>query len=304
MNRLDEALRSMFPASEPLSADLERAEAVYRSGIRTQRHGDAARRQRTLMPVAMAAIVAVAVGVFVTTRPGEVQASLTAIAYAARSVDVADLEEGQFFYTESSATQFQAHTFVDGAQLAYMIDVHRRMWINPGGGTIIETTRSNPRFGSDTDERTYFQQRLDVVDRLGETETIAVDQASHDALERDWPLEPEALADEIRSMPNVETDTDAVDALLNLITESPASTQLRAATVEALGRFRLTVVSGDESQATFRTVPTDGDRQIIQFTISEAGHLVEFSGYTIGRDQLPELFFTASYSPTRSVDRP
>lgn len=304
MNSLDGALRRFFPGTDPTGADLQRAETVYRSGIRSQQQGHTAGRRLRLMPVAMAVMVAFVVGVFVTIRPGEVQASLTEIAYAARTVDVADLEEGQYFYTESTATQTQAVSFEDGTQLAYMIDVHRRIWIDPGGGTIIETTRSNPRFESEADERTYYQRGLDANDSLGRPQTIAVDQASHPAMERDWPLEPGALADEIRSLPYVVTDTDAVDALLSLIAESPASSQLRAATVEALGRFDLTVIASDEHGATFRTVPTDEDIQIIQFTISSAGDLLERSLYTIGSDQQPELGFTASYSPTRIVDRP
>lgn len=303
MNRFDDALRGIFPGADPTGDDLQRAEAVYRSGIRSQDQRHTIRRWPRLMPAATAVIVVLVVGMFVTTRPGEVQASLTEIAHAARTVDVADLASGQYFYTESTATQLQAYSFEDGTQLAYMIDVHRRIWIDPGGGTIIETTRSNPRFESEADERTYYQRGLDVNDSLGETETIAVDQVGHPALERDWPLEPGALADEIRSLPSVRTDTDAADALLSLIAESPVSPQLRGAAVEALGRFDLTVIARDERGATFRSVPTDDDIQVIQFTISSAGDLLKRSVYTIGSDRQLQLVFAASYSPTRIVER-
>lgn len=305
MNNLDRALRIIFRGSAPTPADLERAEHVYRSGVRSPTR--LPRRRRLLVPASAVVVAVVAItGAFVATRPSPVHATLTEIAYAARTVDVAEIGAGAFYHTESTATQTQTFTLEDGTELTYRIDEHRRIWINPGGGTILETTRSNPTFETETDRAIYFERGLDAVDRIGETQTTAVDEASHPALDQPWPHDSDALLDEIRTQPRVESDTDAVDALLDLITESPASADLRAATIEALGRLDLSLVAVTDDGPKFRTVPTGEDTQIIEFTIATTGQLVERVVYAIHPDapDRPALLFKASYSPTRIVDRP
>ena len=269
MSRLDRALQTMFPATDPSPADLQRVEQSYRRRI-----GEARRHRRRVVEFAVAAAVVVVVVAFAAVQPSAVMASLTEIAHAARTVEPDALPDGEYFLTESTSTFEQTINLDDPRDLTYLIDEHRRVWVSRDGTQIVvQFTRTNPVFQRDDDRDRYYDSGFDAVDQLDSTQTSAVEGASHDATEREWPLEADALLQAIRDLPNVSTDTQAAAQLLNLITESPAPPELRAVTIEAIARLDLELVEQPDGGATIRTTPGALDDQIIEFTLDAQGQL-------------------------------
>lgn len=302
MNRLDRALGAMFPPADPTPADLERIEEAYRQRI--SNNGRPRRHRRLIIPaVAAVAVLLTAIGM-VALRPSPVQATLTEIAHAARTVDAADLAGGDYYFTESTSTFTQTVNLEDGRQISYTIDEHRRTWISPTGQeAVIQTTRTNPTFETDEDRALYFEFGLDAADRLDTTEASAVDGVSHDALERDWPTEGAELLTTVRALPNVKTDTQAAGQLLDLITESPASPALRAAILEAIGRLNLDLIDRTQDTIHLRTRPLDLDNQIIEFVLDGQGQLRHRTviNHDAATPDADVASFVVDYSPTDVV---
>lgn len=298
MNNLDRSLRAMFQGADPTPADLDRTEQEYRRRIG---HVASRRRLRRLTPAVFAFAAATALIGIVALKPSSVQAALTEIAHAARTVERTDLVDGEYYFTKSVSTFTQAVYLEEDREFVYRIDELRRVWINPSGSEIIvETTRTNPTFQTEADHNLYFALGLDAIDNLGTTQSTAVEGSSHNALEREWPREGDALLRTVREQPSVTTDTKAVDQLLDLITETPAPPDLRAATIEALSYVDLELVERTPHTVRFRTVPSAGDNQIIEFTLDSQGQLRHRT--VINHDPAAPaadvVAFTAQYSQT------
>jgi len=303
MGRLDRALRTMFPAADPTPADLELIEQAYR---RRTTGGGVPGRRRLVIPAAAVVALITAVGI-VALQPTPVQASLTEIAHVARTLDTADLSDGNFYFTESTSTSTQTINLEDGTQITYTIDELRRVWISPTGQeAVIQTTRTNPNFQTNDDRALYFKLGLDTADALDRTQTTAVENSSHDAFEQDWPTDGPGLLRAIRDLPSVNTDTQAAAQLLNLITESPAPPDLRAATIEALSRLDLDLIGRTADTIHLRTKPTDLDNQILEFRLDNQGQLrhrttITHDPATPGSDV---VVLAVDYTPTRIVEGP
>lgn len=301
MNRMTRALRAMFPPSDPSPADLARVEHSYRQRIRTRPWP-----RRKIAIFAAAAVVAF-IAVVVSLPPAPLQASLSEIAQAARTVEPSDLDDGDYFFTESTSTFEQTIDLEDGRQLTYTIEERRRVWVSRSGTqVVIESTRTNPTFETVNDRELYFNLGLEPLDNLNETQISAVDGVSHDATERDWPGEPAALLRAIRDLPNVATGTQAAIQLLDLITESPAPPHLRAATIETIARLDLELVDRTPDAITVRTKPTALDNQIIEFTLDAHGQLrqrtdINHDPTAPARDV---VVMVVEYSPTVVVEGP
>jgi len=303
MSRLDRALRAMFPAADPTPADLEVTEQAYH---RRTSVAAASRRRRLIVPAAAVVALITTIGI-VALQPSPVQAALTEIAQVARTIDIADLSDGDFYFTESTSTFTQTINFEDGTQITYTIDELRRVWISPTGQeAVIQTTRTNPSFQTNDDRALYFKLGLDTADALDTTQTTAVENSSHDAFAQDWPTDGPGLLRAIRELPSVNTDTQAAAQLLNLITESPAPPDLRAATIEALSRLDLDLIENAADMIHIRTKPTGLDNQILEFSLDNQGQLRHRT--VINHDPAaPDsavAVFAVDYTPTRIVEGP
>lgn len=304
MSRLDGALHAMFPAADPTPTDLELIEQAYRRRISVD---VAPSRQRLVVPAAVAvAALITAIGI-VALQPTPVQAALTEIAQVAQTIDIAELSDGDFYFTESTSTFTRTTSLEDGTQITYTIDELRRVWISPTGQeAVIQTTRTDPSFQTADDQALYFELGLDAVDALDTTRTTAVESSSHAAFEQDWPTDGAGLLRAVRQLPSVNTDTQAANQLLNLITESPAPPELRAAAVEALGRLDLDLIENAADAIHLRTKPTALDNQIIEFSLDNQGQLRHRT--VIHHDPAaPDsdvVGYAGDYTPTRIVERP
>ncbi len=304
MSRLESALRAMFPTADPTRADLELTEQAYRRRINAD---VAPGRRRLVVPAAVAVVALVTAIGIVGLQPSPVQASLTEIAQAARTIDIVNLSDGDFYFTESTSTFTQTINLEDGTQITYTIDQLRRVWISPTGReAVIQTTRTNPNFQTDDDQALYFQLGLDTADALDTTQTTAVENSSHDAFEQDWPTDSAGLLRAVRELPSVNTDTQAAAQLLNLITESPSPPELRAATIEALSRLDLDLIERAADTIRLRTKPSDLDNQILEFILDNQGQLRHRT--VINHDPaVPDpdvVVFAVDYTPTRIVEGP
>ena len=303
MSRLDSTLHAMFPAADPTPTDLELIEQAYRRRISAD---VATSRRRLVVPVAAVAALITAIGI-VALQPTPVQAALTEIAQAAQTIDIAELSDGDFYYTESTSTSRRTINLEDGIRITYTIDELRRVWISrTGREAVIQTTRTNPNFQTEDDQALYFKHGLDTADALDTTQTTAVENSSHAAFEQDWPTDGGGLLRAVRELPSVNTDTQVAAQLLNLITESPASPDLRAATIEALSRLDLDLIERAADTIHLRTRPTDLDNQILEFSLDNQGQLRHRT--VITHDPAAPgagfVVFAVDYTPTRIVDGP
>lgn len=303
MSRLDRVLRAMFPAADPTPADLDLTEQAYRRRISAD---VVPRRRRLVVPAAVAVAAVIAAGGFAALRPSPVQASLTEIAQVARTVDTADQSDGDFYFTESTSRFTQTINLEDGTQITYTMDELRRVWISPTGEAVIQTTRTNPNFQTDDDRALYFKLGLDAADALDTTRTTAVENSTHDAFDRDWPTDAAGLLRAVRELPSVNTDTQAAAQLLNLITESPAPPELRAATIEALSRLDLDLIERAADTIHLRTKPTDLDNQILEFRLDSQGQLRHRTviNHHPAAPGSGVAVFVVEYAPTRIVEGP
>lgn len=302
MSRFDQVLGALFDTADPTSDEFAHIEAVYRAGVAASVNRARRRRNLTATAAAVAAVAAVTVGVL-ATRPGPAQATLTEIAEVVLVTDL-DTVTGDFYLTESSATLNMTANFPDGVIFTYTLDEERRTWVSRTGRTAIETTFSNPTFASSEDRALYEERGLAESDRLGETELVVVDDAGHAALDPTLSTDPDELLAQIRSRRNVTTQTDVVEELLELITASPATPELRAATIRALARLDLTLVDRTADRATFRTTPTDGDTKIIGFGLGSTGQLVSMAITTVDptTGESGAVVYSATYTPTRLTE--
>lgn len=310
MNPIDRLLRTALVERAPTEREIERIDARYRAASRadgrTVRHRPWVLSRPVIVVAAVVVLVAAAV-VIQAVRPGAVSASLQEIAYAAGVVDVSTLGSGDYYYTESTATNL-AVTSVPGSEerIAYLVPETRRVWVSRTGTFVIEVTLHAPVFFDDESRALYYRNGMDVGDRIGLT-TITAQSSTHTALEQDWPTDPDALERMIRAKPSVQTDTDVVNFALGLIRESPASPQLRAATILLLANLHLRIVDRTETNTTFETIPTGRDDSIIRFELRNDGQLLRIQDRTI--DGFPSLgipagfvISDASYGPTTLVE--
>jgi len=308
VNPIDRLLRTVLVERAPSEREIERIDTRYREGIRansrTRTH--TAWSRLAIVATVVVALVAAAV-VIQATRPAAVGASLQEIAHAASVVDVSTLGSGEYYYTESTAKNLVVGS-VPGSEerIAYLIPESRRVWVSRTGTFVIEVTLHAPIFFEDESRTLYYQNGMDVGDRIGLT-TVTAQSSTHTALERDWPTDPDALERMIRAKPSVQTDTDVVNFALNLIRESPASPQLRAATVLVLANLNLRIADRTETSTTFETTPTGRDDSIIRFELRNDGQLLRIQTRTV--DGFPSLgipagfaISDAGYGPTTLVE--
>lgn len=301
MIRLNQALRAIFSSSDPNSGELEQIEQSYRRRIADPRR----HRRRAVWPAVAAAIAVFAA--IVALQPSPVVATLTEIAQAARTVQPSDLPADVYFFTESTSTFEQTITLDSGRELSYLIDEDRRVWVSRDGTqVVVQITRTNPVFRTENDRSLYFDSGLEASDNLNIPQTTAVDGVSHDATERSWPLEAEPLLEAIRDLPNVNTDTEATAQLLNLLTESPAPRELRAAAIAAIAQLDLQFVDRSDDLVVVRTEPRPLDNQIIEFALDSQGqlrHRVDKT-YDSNDPSAERVIVEVGYSPTIVVDGP
>ncbi|GBE21814.1 MAG TPA: hypothetical protein ENH00_01135 [Actinobacteria bacterium] len=308
MNPIDRLLRTTLVERAPTEGEIERIDTRYREGIRANARTRTHTVWSRLVIVAAVVVALVAAAVVIqATRPATVSASLQEIAYAASVVDVSTLGSGDYYYTESTSTDLVVGS-VPGSEehIAYLIPESRRVWVSRTGTFVIEATLHAPVFFDDDSRALYYRNGMDVGDRIGLT-TVTAQSSTHTALKQDWPTDPDALARAIRAKPSVQTDTDVVNFALNLIRESPASPQLRAATVLVLANLHLRVVDRTETNTTFETIPTGQDDSIIRFELRNDGQLLRIQTRTV--DGFPSLgipagfaISDANYGPTALVE--
>lgn len=302
MTDLDNQLRNLFPDHAPSEADRGRIDAAYR----TRLAATPVRRWPLTAATAAILVAVAAIGVTILT-PSRVEAALTEFVDIARSVEVADIEDGTFWYTESESVHLAVAQGPGSEEtLAYLLPVRRQIWIQPVGGvTVLATTSGEPTIL--TPGGTELYERFGRPgDRPGETITVAQESYEHPAEGVD-SSDPDDLEAWLRAPAQVDTDTKVAAAALGLITESPATPDLRAAVLGVLAALDLTLVDETEDTVTLQTRPTDADDTQITFTIRADGQLLYRADATT-RDfddigiEAGFVTFEATYQPTRTTD--
>lgn len=300
MKSLEDQIRNLFPDHPPSQDDLARIDAAYRNGL------EATSARRLPLTAAAAAVVVVLAALGVTVlAPSPVEATLTEYVEIAESVEIGDIDDGTFWYTESESVGLATIQLPDET-LAYLIPTHRQIWIQPAGGvTVISTTSGEPTILT-PDGADLYEQYANSAVRPGETVTVAQESYEHPS-ETVVTTDPDELEAMLRSQSQVDTDTKVADAALALITESPAGPQVRATVLGVLANLDLILVEETEDTVTLRTRPTDSDDTQITFTIRADGQLLYRANATtqdfddIGIEA-GFVTFEATYQPTVTSD--
>lgn len=310
--RIDELLRRALAVADPTEVELARAERLLAAAMATPAEP---RRRRWRLAAGLAAaaalVAAVAIGVAVS-RPSPAEAALSEIASATRRIPERSVRAQSFAYTRSEVTALgviHEERFGDGkGPLAYLLPEAREVWKGSGGVVKITTTVGQPVFFNPGDRDRYYQAGMDSIDRVGETYSDTVTGATDILDEQDWPTDPKALAGVIRSLRPDGGPGYFLAIALDLLRETRAGPQLRAAAIGAIASLpQVTLVNRGDHQATFRFDGPGTVKEVDTFTFTDGGFLIAET------ETLPDgdptlgvppgtVIEDIRYQPTRIVD--
>lgn len=286
-DKVDRFLRRALTARDPTDADLTTAEQVYRSGVVEESEPVTVRRLR---PVPVAAGIMLMVVVLIAVQVGRVTpaaGALIEIADAARFVDPLEVPQQGYAYTQSQVVTLMVDAMPDGVPIGYLLPTERETWIGTEGFVQIRTTVAEPVFFTTEANDAYYQTGLDRIDRVGETYTETFSGVLGLLDEREWPTDPAELSHTIRSLPGISSDADIIDVAIDLIRESLAPPELRAAVLELMATLNLRLVEQTEDKTTFEHSAGGDTPSVYRFTLSSNGQLLEESEtLTAGDPQL------------------
>jgi hypothetical protein len=286
---VDEALKQV--AGDPTPSEDYRRMGADRlaQAIAAEQQPRRWHRPRAALGWAFALVVIFAAGVLVMVEvlsPTATEAAFEEIAEAAEQADPLAIPAQQFAYTRSEVTALmivsaEAFENVEFEKdfLTYVLPTTREVWIGSEGTVQIRTTNQTPTFFTEADEDVYYQAGIDQEDAIGETITLTTtDQPTIP----NWPTNPKDLDQAIRHVAvtdrGLPVSVEYLDVALDILRETLATPELRAATLRLIGQLPgLQVADTDTDQAT--TFSITYQHQEIQtrqsFTLSSEGALLE-----------------------------
>lgn len=277
-------LRSGAHATEPTSAQTERARARLEREINAERNPRAASGSKRVRRVFVAAAVAAALIVvaipLLNTSPA--QAALTEVARAARQATPLDIPEGNYITVTSEGTNLGARPGedfgLDEEFVAYLLPTTREIWRQPSERFFsIRTTVGKPVFFDPQTEAAYYTAGLDEDDRVGETYTEQFTDVADPIIETDWPTDPINLRRSMEAFIG-DSGTDATDADIfilasNILREANPPPELRGAVIEVLAQLPITLKRPTADSIALSII--DGDRELAMTLTSQGNLLAE-----------------------------
>jgi hypothetical protein len=281
--QLDELLRRLAGSPVPNQDEHDRAASELRKLF--DREGLARPRRRPVL-IWVAAVLVVALGIFVILRPGSVSpaaATMEEIASTAETVDPLGATDDSFVYIRSESTVL-AEIPREGLgdvpysrdQLIYHFNTTRETWIGNDETVQIAVTVLEPSFFMVEDEAVYYVADLQIQDQVGETITTTVTLPD----DRNWPTDPDELDAAIRkdmiTDRNLLETVEYLDVALDILGESHASPELRAATLRLIGDLPGLEFIGTDADgvSTFQVEYDDrGVAKRLTFNVDTSGYL-------------------------------
>jgi hypothetical protein len=302
-----EVLRRL--AGDPVPTDADRLRALTRleHAIGTDR---APVRFRWLTPVAAAvAVVVIAVGVMLVTRPTAVEAALGEIATAARLATPQEIPTGSFLYTRTEETSLgipeQGDLIGIEGPVAYLLPMTRQEWDNGDFQQLTITTYA-PIFFDPAVEAAYYAHGWDRRDGVGETVTRQLTGITNDLATTNWPTNPDDLKEALddytsQSGSDLPLDIQVFHLATDLLRATNPTPALRSALIEVLAQLPVTLANQTPDGTvtltiTYNQPPATRDT----ITLDDQGHLIaETSTILQAADGVPAN--TNTYQATHTI---
>ena len=282
-NPLDILLRTLAGNPSPTTADTTLARNALAQAIANESSNQRRLRKWAVPALAASLSLIVALVAIQAVKPSPASATLFEIAQAAELADPMTIPPQSYAYTKSEvmvlgtvpAEAFTTRT----SPMAYLLPQTREIWVGNENTVQIRTTIHEPVFFAPQDKADYYEAQLDEVDQVGQTTLQTVTDAASILNERDWPTDPDALKAAIEEtvQPDsiVPTDVDVAQIALSLISESPASPDLRAAALRVLaGLDDLHLVQGSDGTVTFSITYSTPNAASLTFVLDRTGQLL------------------------------
>lgn len=297
---IDNLIRKLAGSPQPTDADRLHASEILRAEFNGETRPSRHRTRRRIVWVLTGSLVlagllfAVQIG-----RPTQAEATMEEIARKAAIIDPLTAPDGQFIHQSAEVTALtvipaERMTGITNRQLVYQSVTTRQTWIGDNGTIQIRTTIHDPEFFNDHDRQAYYMAELDVEDQVGQTITTTVTETNPDI----WPTDPTQLDAAIRAQMVTDRDlpetVEYLDVALDIIGESFASPELRAATLRLIGQLDGLKVQGDTNGiSSFMLDYQDQGVSVQQsFTIDDQGYLRSERNMNISSD--PQLILPPS----------
>lgn len=304
---IEALLRRVVGSPTPTEGERARAKAALNVAIVDEQRRGTYSRRRLAQPALVAAIVTIVVFAGLLIRSDPAAAALGAIAAAAEKTDPLLVPAQSFAYTRSETTVLVVlpsdafdQLSVLGDQVAYLLPQTRESWVAPEGVVQLKVFTGTPIFFDAEAESAYYGAGLDRLDLVGETVTETFTGVSG-ILDQTWPTDSGELADTIRSrLPPVRglpVEVEMLDIALDLLRETTASPQLRAAALRVIAHLDLDLVEQlPDGSATFAIEYNSPLPIRDTFTVDRNGQLLaETSTFTEGDPSLGIPSGTVTY---------
>jgi hypothetical protein len=259
MTGQDDPLDSFKPSGappQPSEVEFREAEAQLLAAIdlemtRSKRRSRAAGWR---LP-AIAATVAVALGLFAVLQPDPARAALLEVARAARLATPIDIPSGSYVYSRSENVHLVVRPGSDmnlnSESVAYLLPTIREVWWSPAERFIqIRTTVQRPTFFSPGTAAAYRAAGLERDDGVGETDTQQLTGVTDPLSEAEWPTEARALRSAMEEAVSMSDDQRPIrvrvlDLAADLLRDADRTPILRSAILEVMADVGYDIVEDD-----------------------------------------------------------
>jgi hypothetical protein len=264
---------------------------------------------------ATAVAVAVVLGVTLlpATTPG-VDANLTNIARATRTLTAEELPVGAYVYSRFESTVRIFDATPEGRAFSYLLPETVDVWVR-GQYTEERRLAGPPTFTDPTAEAYYYASGRDVAEGIGKTRTVIVEQTLGDVDVSALSTDVEALREQIiAGLPqNAEAMPDREVRIVDKVTElmdprHMAPPELRAALLEILAELDVTSQLGADGSVFVEVMYSDTTgTQFLQELEFDAGGYLRVDRFTLlsapeGVDAPEGLVSEFKYSRPTIVD--
>jgi hypothetical protein len=221
-------------ATERALARLDEAMDAPRRGHR--------RHSRTWLAVA-AVFVALLVGTLTVVQPfGDASAGaaeLRQLGGLARGIPNTSLSDGQFYFLRDEEEGISSvQNISDGSRYAYAVHDSVRTWIAADGSGYRETTYSSVHFVTPADRATWVAEGRYDIPQPGDVDTMRFAKGEVEGMDTSaLSTDPVELDAQLRGDPGIKDDRQLYEEIGNLLYQSGASPQLRAALFEVAARI-------------------------------------------------------------------
>lgn len=283
-DRLDRLLRKLAGSPVPSRSDRERAETQLMELIEGEPNIRRSRVRRPLIAWTAAALIA-ALTLIVVFYPGSTSpaaAAIREIADLAEQVDPLEATDESFVYTRSETQvlgviprEGLGGVPYDAEYLVYEAHMIRESWLGNYDTVQVSVMVLQPSFFSDEDAEAYYAAGIDGQDRVGETITSTVHQPD----DRTWPTDPNdldaAIRDDMITDRGLPEPVEYLLVALDIVRESHASPELRAATLRLIGDLDGLNLENIDPDG-ISTISIDYEEQTISKTLTFS---IDTSGY-------------------------